>query len=249
MRTPNKPTTPLGFVTTSPTRLATSPTRLATGLTGLALAGLLSGCWGNRSEDPPVHIIWNMDFQDKWDPQEKVSFFADGRAMRPPVEGTVARGQLKDDDLLWRGRGFDGRFADQLPESIKLDAELLERGRERYDIYCAPCHDETGQGKGIVTQRGGGFKVAPANLHQERLLPMPLGYFYDVITNGKMPNMLPYAAQIPVEDRWAIAVWLRTLQIYGKDKHWGAAPVASAPSPAEDAGAPTGPAGHEGGHQ
>jgi mono/diheme cytochrome c family protein len=211
---------------------------LPTGLAAVALAGLLSGCWGNRSEDPPVHIIWNMDFQDKWDPQERVEFFADGRAMRAPVQGTVARGQLHDDDLLYRGRGFDGRFADQLPESIELDAKLLERGRERYDIYCAPCHDETGQGRGMVTQRGGGFKVPPANLHQERLLPMPLGYFFDVITNGKMPNMLPYAAQIPVEDRWAIAVWLRTLQIHGKDQHWGAAPVASAPSPAENAGAP-----------
>jgi mono/diheme cytochrome c family protein len=197
-------------------------------LAAVALAGLLTGCWGNRSEDPPVHIIWNMDFQDKWDPQEKVEFFPDGRAMRPPVEGTVARGQLKDDDLLHRGRGFDGRLADQLPESIKLDAELLERGRERYDIYCAPCHDETGQGRGIATKRGGGFKVAPANLHQERLLPMPLGYFYEVIAFGKLPNMLPYAAQIPVEDRWAIAAWVRALQIHGKDKGWAGAPVAAA---------------------
>jgi mono/diheme cytochrome c family protein len=197
-------------------------------LAGMALAGLLTGCWGNRSDEPPVHIIWNMDFQDKWDPQEKAKFFADGRAMRAPVEGTVARGQLKDDDLLWRGRGFDGRLSDQLPESIKLDAELLERGRERYDIYCAPCHDETGQGRGMATLRGGGFKVAPANLHQERLMPMPLGYFYEVITNGKMPNMLPYAAQIPVEDRWAIAVWVRALQIHGKDKGWAGAPVATA---------------------
>jgi mono/diheme cytochrome c family protein len=196
---------------------------------GLAVVGTLSGCWGNRSEDPPVHIIWNMDFQDKWDPQEPSELFEDGRAMRPPVEGTVARGQLKDDDLLWRGRGFDGRLADQLPESIKLDAALLERGHERYNIYCAPCHDQSGQGLGPVTQRGGGFKVAPANLHQERLMPMPLGYFYEVITNGKLPNMLPYAAQIPVEDRWAIAVWVRALQVHGKDKGWdGAAVVADA---------------------
>jgi hypothetical protein len=73
--------------------------------------------------------------------------------------------------------------------------------------------------------RGGGFKVAPANLHQERLLPMPLGYFYEVITNGKMPNMLPYAAQIPVEDRWAIAVWVRALQVHGTDKGWAVGPA------------------------
>jgi mono/diheme cytochrome c family protein len=220
-------------------RTPNNPSMLRAPLAALALAGALTGCWGNRSEDPPVHIIWNMDFQDKWDPQERVTFFADGRAMRPPVEGTVARGYLKDDDLLHRGRGFDGRLADQLPESIKLDAELLERGRERYDIYCAPCHDETGQGRGMATVRGGGFKVAPANLHQERLMPMPLGYFYEVITFGKMPNMLPYAAQVPVEDRWAIAVWVRALQIHGKDKGWAGAPVAAAAantSPADGGG-------------
>jgi mono/diheme cytochrome c family protein len=225
-----------------------SPRLAATVIGVVAAAGLLTGCWGNRSEKPPVHIIWNMDFQDKWEPQEKVEFFKDGRAMRPPVEGTVARGQLKDDDLLWRGRGYDGRLADTLPESIKLDAQLLERGRERYDIYCAPCHDESGQGHGIVTQRGGGFKVAPANLHQERLIPMPLGYFYEVITNGKLPNMLPYAAQIPVEDRWAIAAWVRVLQIHGKDKGWAgeqatqATAAPSTPAPADGA------SGHGGGN-
>lgn len=200
-----------------------------TTLAGLALAALaLTGCWGNRSEKPPVHIVWNMDFQDKWDPQEPTELFADHRASRPEVEGTVARGYLKDDDLLWRGRDLDGRFADRLPDGMELDAALLERGHERYNIYCAPCHDQSGRGQGPATLRGGGFKVAPANLHQERLVPMPLGYFYDVITNGKMPNMFPYAAQIPVADRWAIAAWVRTLQIHGKDKGWAGAPVAAA---------------------
>ncbi|MFO7566322.1 MAG: cytochrome c [Enhygromyxa sp.] len=193
----------------------------------VAAAGLLSGCWGNRSELPPVHIVWNMDFQDKWDPQESAELFDDKRAARPEVEGTVARGFLKDDDLLWRGRDLDGRLADRLPYGMTLDTALLERGRERYDIYCAPCHDHAGRGQGPVTMRGGGFAVAPANLHQERLVPMPLGYFYDVVTNGKMPNMYPYAAQIPVEDRWAIAVWVRALQIHGKDKGWDGAPLAA----------------------
>jgi mono/diheme cytochrome c family protein len=206
----------------------TQHTRLV-GLSFAALAtvGTLTGCWGNRSDKPPVHIIWNMDFQDKWDPQEPAEFFADNRAMRPDVPGTVARGQLKDDDLLWRGRDLDGRFADKLPDGMTLDAALLARGHERYDIYCAPCHDQAGRGQGPVTLRGGGFKVAPANLHQERLLPMPLGYFYDVITNGKMPNMYPYAAQIPVEDRWAIAAWVRALQIHGTGKGWSGAVVAA----------------------
>jgi mono/diheme cytochrome c family protein len=208
-------------------RLLNNSGRAATLLAGLALAGTLTGCWGNRSEEPPVHIVWNMDFQDKWDPQEKAEFFEDGRAMRAPVEGTVARGHLKNDDLLWRGRGFDGRLSDQLPDSIEVNADLLARGEERFNIYCAPCHDQTGQGRGPVTLRGGGFKVQPANLHQERLLPMPLGYFYEIITEGKLPNMLPYAAQIPVEDRWAIAVWVRVLQIHGKDKNWADTPVAA----------------------
>jgi mono/diheme cytochrome c family protein len=223
-------------------------TQLKTKTLGLALASLaLTGCWGNRSEKPPVHIIWNMDFQDKWDPQEPAEFFADKRAARPEVEGTVARGFLKDDDLLWRGRDFDGRFADRLPDGMKLDAALLERGHERYDIYCAPCHDQSGRGQGPATLRGGGFKVAPANLHQERLVPMPLGYFYDVITNGKMPNMFPYAAQIPVEDRWAIAAWVRALQLHGKDKGWaGATAAVSGAAAADKAGAAAPAANKEG---
>ncbi|PRP98312.1 hypothetical protein ENSA5_30450 [Enhygromyxa salina] len=211
----------------------------------VVLAGSLTGCWGNRSEEPPVHIIWNMDFQARWDAQEKTDMFEDGRIMRAPVEGTVARGFLKEDDLLWRGRGFDGRLADELPASIELDAELLERGRERYDIYCSPCHDHSGRGQGPTTLRGGGFKVAPANLHQERLLPMPLGYFYEIITEGKMPNMLPYAAQIPVEDRWAIAVWVRALQIYGKDKDWAGAVVAADASDAPDPSGAVAPAANK----
>lgn len=188
------------------------------------LAGGLAGCQGNRSDLPPVHLIHNMDFQARFDPQEKNDFFKDadcaeainkdqceGRAMRPPVPGTVAVGQLKDDDELYRGRGADGRLLDRLPASMALDGELLARGEQRYNIYCQPCHDQTGNGKGIATRRGGGFSVAPANLNDPRLRAMPLAYFYDVVANGK-GTMLPYAAQIPVHDRWAIAAWVRTLQ-------------------------------------
>lgn len=189
----------------------------------VAVAGL-AGCQGNRSDLPPVHIIQNMDFQARYDAQEQNDFFKDvdcaeavnhhtcmGRAMRPPVPGTVAVGQLKDDDELYRGRGADGRLLDRLPASMALGNELLARGEQRYNIYCQPCHDQTGNGKGIATRRGGGFSVAPANLNDPRLRAMPLAYFYDVIANGK-GTMLPYAAQIPVHDRWAIAAWVRTLQ-------------------------------------
>jgi mono/diheme cytochrome c family protein len=189
---------------------------------GAALLGVaISACQGMRSEVPPVHLNPNMDFQDRFDPQERNDMFADGRAMRPPVDGTVARGWLKDDDHFWRGRGLDGRLVDELPPQITLDAALLERGRERFDIYCAPCHDESGGGNGAVTRRNARFAVQPKNLHEDRLRAMPLGYFYDVIANGKA-TMSSYAAQVPVEDRWAIAAWVRTLQRHGLAKGWTA---------------------------
>jgi len=193
-------------------------------LVGLAAVLGLAACQGNRSDLPPVHLLQNMDFQARFDAQEQNDFFKDvdcaaalnhgcvGRAMRPPVPGTVAVGQLKDDDELHRGRGPDGRLLDRLPASMALSGELLARGEERYNIYCQPCHDQVGGGNGIATRRGGGFSVAPANLHDPRLRAMPLAYFYDVVANGK-GTMLPYAAQIPVEDRWAIAAWVRTLQV------------------------------------
>jgi mono/diheme cytochrome c family protein len=211
--------------------------RFALALAGLTLVGTLA-CQGNRSDKPPVHVIWNMDWQQKFEAQERNDFYADGRAMRKPPEGTVARGQLKIDQHLYEGRGLDGRLVDELPQQIALDAELMERGEERYNIYCAPCHDQTGRGQGPVTRRGGGFKVQPANLQDPTKQPLPLGHFYDVMTNGK-GTMLPYAAQIPVEDRWAIAVWVRVLQIQGRNKGWdkpqvAAAPAKGTPAPAEE---------------
>lgn len=192
-------------------------TRLALGLGVGALA--LVACQGTRSENAPVHLNPNMDFQDKYEAQERNDHYADGRAMRPPVEGTVARGLLKDDDHLWRGRGIDGRLIDELPAQFELNAELLDRGRDRFEIYCAPCHDESGRGQGVVTKRGGRFQVQPASFHQDRLRAMPIGYIYKVIAEGQ-GTMLSYAAQIPVEDRWAIAAWVRTLQKHGEAKGW-----------------------------
>ena len=185
----------------------------------------LSACNGSTSELPPVHLNPNMDYQQRVDAQEHSEIFADGRGMRAPVEGTVARGKLKDNDHLYRGRGTDGRLVDALPKGIKLDEALLQRGQERYDIYCAPCHDESGAGKGMVTKRGGGLSVPPPSYHQDKLRAMPLGYFYDVIANGK-GTMFSYAAQIPVEDRWAIAAWVRTLQVHGEAKGWNDDPAA-----------------------
>lgn len=134
------------------------------------------------------------------------------RAMRTPPAGTVAVGHLKNDDHLYRGRGAHGRLLDELPASIPLTPQLLDRGEERYNIYCQPCHDYVGTGNGIVARRGGGFTgKKPVNFHTDYYRAMPLGHFYDVVTNGK-GTMQSYAAQIPVKDRWAIAVWVRTLQ-------------------------------------
>ncbi|MCA9692864.1 MAG: cytochrome c [Myxococcales bacterium] len=134
------------------------------------------------------------------------------RAMRKPPEGTVAVGHLKNDDHLYQGRDLSGRLVDELPPTVPLTPELLDRGEARYNIYCQPCHDYVGSGDGIVARRGGGFPAKqPANFHTPELRAMPLGYFFHVITNGQ-GTMMPYAAQIPVEDRWAIAVWVRTLQ-------------------------------------
>jgi mono/diheme cytochrome c family protein len=198
----------------------------------------LAACRGNRADEPPVHLQQNMDFQEKLEAQERSDFFADGRANRKPPDGTVAVGFLKDDDHLHRGRNLDGTLADALPPSIKLDEKLLSRGQERYEIYCQPCHGSTGRGDGPATRRGGGFPpgVAPGNLHMKRLQPEPLGYFFHVITNGK-GKMRSYKAQIPVEDRWAIVAWVRTLQVSSSAKQSDLpATPPSPPSPPPAAG-------------
>ncbi|MEE9385832.1 MAG: cytochrome c [Nannocystaceae bacterium] len=175
-----------------------------------ALVAITAACQGDRSAEPPVHLIRNMDHQQRFDAQEANPFFADGRGMRLPVDGTVAVGQLRDDGHLHRGRGLDGKLADALPSQIKLSRTFLKRGQERYGIYCTPCHDSAGTGEGIIVQRGAGMPRPPA-FTDARLLSEPLGHFYDVVTNG-VRNMPGYADQIPVEDRWAIVAYVRTLQ-------------------------------------
>ncbi|PIE65670.1 MAG: quinol:cytochrome C oxidoreductase [Deltaproteobacteria bacterium] len=189
---------------------------LGLGVGALLASGLaMTGCRGNKSSTPPVHPNWNMDDQQYFQAQENNPWFADQRAARPPVAGTVARGQLRADDHYYRGRGVDGRLVDSLPPQLDLDEALLSRGQARYNIYCAVCHDKTGYGNGIVMQKG--FAVPAPSYHQPRLQAMPLGYFYDVIANGK-GTMRSYAAQVPVEDRWAIAAWVRVLQVSQRAK-------------------------------
>ncbi len=150
----------------------------------------------------------DMHNQPKAKPQSKSGFFADGRTGRLPVDGTVARGQLRDDDHLYRGKGPDGAFVTTFP--FKIDGAVLARGQERYNIYCSPCHGQTGLGNGMVIQRG--FKIPAASHHIERLRIAPVGYWFDVITNG-FGVMFGYAAQVPVNDRWAIIAYVRALQL------------------------------------
>jgi mono/diheme cytochrome c family protein len=149
----------------------------------------------------------DMHDQAKLEPYESSRFFADGQASRPLPAGTVARGQLREDKLLHTGMTPAGTFTAALP--IPLDAQVLRRGRERFDAFCSPCHDRLGTGRGMVVRRG--FK-APTSFHDERLRQSPVGYFFDVMTNG-FATMPSYASQIAVEDRWAIAAYVRALQL------------------------------------
>jgi len=145
--------------------------------------------------------------QPRLKPLAASDFYDDGQAARPPIPDTVARGTLQLDRALATGLGADGRFVTRLP--IPLTRARLERGRERYDIYCSPCHGRTGDGRGMIVQRG--FK-APPSYQIDRLRAQPIGYLFDVMTNG-FGEMSSYAGQVPVEDRWAIAAYIRALQL------------------------------------
>ncbi len=151
----------------------------------------------------------DMHDQPRFKPLAKSDFYADLRSARPPVEGTVARGQLHEDPYFYTGMiGGSSTPGDYLP--FPITAEVLARGRERFNIYCAPCHSRLGDGNGIVPSRG--FPRKPPSYHIERLRKAPLGYFFDVITHG-FGIMPDYASQIPFRDRWAIVAYIRALQL------------------------------------
>jgi mono/diheme cytochrome c family protein len=148
----------------------------------------------------------DMHNQPKFIPLRENSFYPDGRSARPVLEGTIARGQLEDDPLLYTGK-VDGKEMDQFPFAISEPD--LARGRERFNIYCSPCHSQLGDGNGMIVQRG--FK-RPPSYFEPRLLKAPVGHFFNVITNG-WGSMGDYSAQIPVADRWRIAAYVRALQL------------------------------------
>jgi mono/diheme cytochrome c family protein len=161
-------------------------------LIGLA-AVALAGCRQDMHDNP------------RYEPLEATAFFSDGRSSRAFVANTVARGTLREDTHLYQGR-IDGQLATTFP--MPVTAQMMARGQERFNVFCAPCHGRLGIGNGMVVQRG--FR-APPSYSEERLRNAPVGYFFDVMTNG-FGAMQDYASQIPVQDRWAIAAYIRALQ-------------------------------------
>jgi len=198
--------------------MSTRNLHLALPLLVAGLAGL-AGCRGQTSKEAPVVGIRNMYDQPKYDIQEESSFFADHRTMRPLVEGVIAHDEEIDPRIA------QGRLEDQTGYVLEVPKEvvaraggmapMLARGHARYDIYCAPCHDGTGSGNGLVKKRAvaaGATAFVPPTFHQDRIRHMPDGQLFATITNGKS-NMPPYAMQIAVNDRWAIVAYVRALQV------------------------------------
>ncbi len=172
----------------------------------LALLPLaLAACRGDPADQPPMHLIMDMRNQAKYRPEGESAFFADKRAMRAPVEGTIAQGQLFEDQAFYKGRTEQG-FLLKSPQEVSESS--LRRGQERFNIYCSPCHDRTGTGRGLTVQRG---FPPPVDLNGERVRNFADGEIFNVITRG-VRNMPSYAAQIPEEDRWKIVAWVRVLQ-------------------------------------
>ena len=191
---------------------------LTTGLVAVLALSALAGCRGGSADDPPIVLIRNMYNQPKYSTQHTSTYFADKRTMRPPVEGTVparvAGRPVELDDEVASGRTADGSaYVMTVPDVVARRAggmeALVQRGRERYNIYCTPCHAQTGLGNGTVVQRG---YQKPPSLSDARLREMPDGQIYATIHNG-VRNMPAYGAQIQESDRWAIVSYVRALQL------------------------------------
>ena len=167
--------------------------KLVRALSVLALAALAAACRQDMHDQP------------KAEPYEASTFFADGRAMRPSVPGTVARGRLEEDEHLHQGR-VGGELARTFPFAIT--AADLQEGRRSFEVFCAPCHGRTGGGNGMIVERG---MRPPPSFHVERLRDAPPGHFFDVITHG-FGVMYDYSDRIPARDRWRIIAYVRALQ-------------------------------------
>ncbi len=165
-----------------------------------------------RSASPRFSLVPDMDKQPKMTTQAPNPLFVDGRAARRPVPGTVARGQLHDDDHFYHGI-VNGEWAKSWP--VPVTDNLLKRGRERFDIFCSPCHGLDGSGNGIIGKRAEALEegtwVPPSSLHTDLVRRRPVGHLFHTITNG-IRNMPSYGHMIPEADRWAIIAYVRALQ-------------------------------------
>lgn len=166
-----------------------------------------------KKTEPRIHIIPDMDNQPKVKAQSRFMLFADRRGMRPPVEGTVARGSLIGNSSLELGRTADDAWVEAIP--VEITMPVLQRGRQRYDIFCSPCHGLSGYGDGMVARRADqlqeGTWTPPTSFHTDLIRERPAGHIYNTISNG-IRNMPAYGSQIPVDDRWAIVAYVRALQ-------------------------------------
>ncbi|MBC8328183.1 MAG: DUF3341 domain-containing protein [Planctomycetes bacterium] len=191
---------------------------LAWVMTSLALlpVAMIANARFSESSTPQIHLVGNMDFQEKYKAQQTSQLFADGRAMRPDSAGTVARGELDISSPQVTGRNADGSYVAGFP--VAVDAGLMARGRERFDIYCATCHGLNGKGDSVVSRRalalqeqGKAAWTPPTDLTSQVVLDQPPGQIFETITLGKN-NMPSYAQQLRPRDRWAIALYMEALQ-------------------------------------
>ena len=182
-------------------------------LSTCALAAAL-GCRGQTSTEPPIVVLRNMFDQDRYDPQSYSDFFADQRTMRTPVAGTIPRERELDPEVGQGRLSDDSGYVPYIPERFVAQhggmPALLARGQERYGIYCAPCHDGTGGGQGMVITRAK-WQPAPPSFHQDRLRQAPDGQLFATISHGV--RLMPSYDRIPVADRWAIVTYVRALQV------------------------------------
>lgn len=175
------------------------------------------GFRGLRSTRPPIEVFPDMDRQAKYKPQAESRFFADGRADRPMPAGTVPFGRdtshadpafLRADDFHYEGKLADGSFGRGFPAELKVTREFIERGKGRFEIYCAPCHGALGDGNGITKSYG---MLTTPTYHDDRLRAMAEGEIFNTITHGKN-TMMPYADKLVPDDRWAVVAYVRALQ-------------------------------------
>lgn len=166
----------------------------------LAIAGLgLAGCHTDMWRQPKINPM-----------EPSAGLFTDGASARPLMPGTIPQGHLREDSAFFTGIGADGKWVSQIP--MPVTKSLLRRGQDRFKIYCTPCHGQLGNGEGMIARRGFELRRPVGNYHTDRLRKMPIGHFYDVMTNG-YGAMYSYASRIEPQDRWAVAAYIRVLQL------------------------------------